>query len=267
MGGRFSEDRVQNPSVFRAEWSSKLNNFYYYDKELVVEGSTETGGNVIIPMPVRFVVLDKMVSVRGYNEEQKGSFYSNMIGPFDTKKKNLIVKCKGKTVIEGLYADIKETKALKGAKFCTEIFVMFYNEKKEPIIVTFSLYGTAQSSFRDFEQGCKEEKNKSGLLIKIAQSKHDIYKCAIEVKKSVVLVKGNKDYNSPVFTAIATSTASEESAKQLYVELQDYFVALLKRGSNKPDEEQEHNNNIPTTTSQGSMHHPNNEGEDDDLPF
>lgn len=204
MSRSLQTDTPKNPAIFFAKWSSDNKCFQYYKKS---EKEGEKGENVDIKLPVKFLVLDILSTIKGYNDNLNSGFYSNEVK--DLSKEELVVKCGTGEFKRGLYKDIKDFLAAAGGKFCASIYGA-YKQGKEMSIVNFQIYGAALGQWIEFTKN------------------NNVYKCAIEVADSVEGKKGRTIYNMPVFRAINTTQESDEKAKELDKQLQEYLTAYFK---------------------------------------
>lgn len=189
---RSNNENKVSPSQRNFEWAGNKGVFKYYNKE---DGNTE------IPLPFKFIILDRLFCIRGFSDADNSGFWSNDVKDL---AEPFTVRTKKGVEARGLYADIKGEIIPKGAKFATKLYIGYY-DKKVLKIGTLTIFGTAQGAFIDFGKG------------------KDIYKGAIEVKTSTEGKKGTNVFQSPDFEVIELSKASEEKAKELDVIVQAYL--------------------------------------------
>lgn len=240
---RSQNDTIVSPVRKTFEWSSELGAFKYYDRN-----STEENKNVEQPLPFRFMVLDKLTTIKGFSDADKSGFWSNEVK--DTRTQKLYVRTKKGLTAEGLYAEIKDKIVAQGARYATQLYVAYY-EEKELTIGCVTLVGAANSAFIDF------------------QKDNNIFKGAIEVKDFTAAKKGATKYKIPNFTKIEVSEAAENKSIELDKEVQLYLSAMLQKYNQPPAETRKpendngntviHADEIPTLTQ------PTNDNSD--LPF
>lgn len=200
---RSTNQSITNPARFFMEWSSTDKAFRYWKK-----GEEKgQGENIIVPMPIRFLVLDTLNTVRGFIKSQELSCYSNEVR--DIKKDELVVKTKKGIMAKGLYNDIITDGNLTGIRFCKSVYCMM-RENDDFFIANFQLTGTALGQWIDF---CKTTK---------------ILQDAVEIASIEDGKNGSVIYTKPVFTKIPVSAETDEQAKKLDIELQQYLTAYFK---------------------------------------
>lgn len=199
---RSHNDNIVSPAKKTFEWSSEAGQFKYYDKQ--------EKKNHEVPLPFRFLILDKLTTIRGYSDADSSGFWSNEIK--DTRKQKLTVRTKKGVDAEGLYADIKDRLAAIGAKYATQLYIA-YHEEKELTIGCLTLVGASNSAFIDF--------SKTG----------DVYKGAIEVKDYTDAKKGATKYKVPNFKKIEVSDETDSAAKELDKQVQIYLTQMFERNN------------------------------------
>lgn len=209
--------------------------FSYYDatkKEEPCKGQME------LNLPVTFLVLDILHTIKGYNESAKAGFYSNEIRGDMWKTHPFKVRCGKDDFTEGLYAEIKDEVKGAGGKYCQSVYALM-KEEGVWVINNFQFTGTARDSWMEF---CK---------------KNDIEKCAVTVKTWTVGEKGNNKFNVPVFEAVPVSKDTDDIAIAEDREiLQPYFKSYFeKQGTPQKEEKPEYASSAEDITP------------DDDLPY
>ena len=136
-----------------------------------------------------------------------------MIEVKDLKKQELVVKTfKGTEIASGLYANIKDKVAAKGGKFCTSVYIGYF-EGKEMVIANLQIHGASLGGWIDYGK------------------KQSFYKGAITVKSMLEGKKGKTVYQMPVFEPKEISPASEEKAVALDALLQDYLKTYFEQNN------------------------------------
>ena len=175
--------------------------FVYYDRE--------KKENIEVPLPITFFVLDILHTVKGFNEEEGQGFYSNEIRGANFKTDTLKVRLGKHDEAEGLYADIMPGLKSKGAKYCQSVYVLM-KEDKEWVINNIQIMGAAVAPWVDF---CKNA---------------NVMKCAVTVKEWKEEEKGTNSFNAPVFHALPVSADTDQIAKDMDKELQEYLDKYFK---------------------------------------
>lgn len=243
---RSTNQSITNPARFFMEWSSTDKAFRYWKK-----GEEKgQGENIIVPMPIRFLVLDTLNTIRGYIKSQESSCYANEVR--DIKKDEFVVKTKKGVIAKGLYDDIITDGNLTGMKFCKSVYCMM-RENDDFFIANFQLTGTALGQWIDF---CKTTK---------------ILQDAVEIASTEEGKNGAVTYTKPVFTKIPVSKETDEAAKKLDIELQQYLSAYFKARKEIVDDEvveqkiqEEEKQEVITRSEQPEKFTPNPE---EPLPF
>ena len=236
---RSNSTELQSPAKKQFEWNGDKGGFKTYNRE--------TKENEKVPLPFRFLVLDKLSTIKGYSDHHKAAFWANEVR--STKKDILSVYSKGGLQAEGFYKDIIGT--MTGAKYCQVVYIAFY-EGKEMSIGKINLVGTALSAWIDF---CKAENPEKG---------------AIEVAEMVEGKKGKTVYQTPVFKKITVSEEADKIALGLDVELQAYLAKYLSSHNDQKEpveaEAQKSNATVEDYKNLGSKNEVAPESTDD-LPF
>lgn len=192
---------LKNPAAQFFKWLGSGGQLSWWDKE--------AKENVNVPLPFQFMILDKLVTIAGYSDEDKSGIWSNEIR--NTRDEILTVRTKNGIKREGLYGDVK---SVTGAKFCQSVYIAYYDENKQLTIGNLKLWGCAVSSWIEFAKG------------------KDIYKGAIGITGSTEGKKGATTYFSPVFEQKENvSPDANIKAMELDGVLQEYLNSyFLMRG-------------------------------------
>ncbi len=196
-------EKAINPAKKWFEWAAKKNTFYYYDKDAVnPSDSTTKGIDINVPFPFKFVVLDTLHTMKGYNKPKKEGYWANEIR--DTKKEPFKIMSKNGVEAQGLYENVKGK--VVGCKYYKSIYIGFFNENKEITIGNIKLSGTAMSDFMEFEKG---KKITEGCII---------------IKYSRKIEDGDDIYYSPIFEQGKISPETDAKAIELDKVLQEYLT-------------------------------------------
>lgn len=145
------------PATKYIEWASEDNCFRYYEKK---EGQ-EKGANVLLQLPVRFVVLDVYSTVKGYSDSESSGIYANEVK--NTTQEMLEVKTfSGKVITKGFYKDVKDVIANAGGKFTTSVYAM--DEAGE--IINFQLKGISLKMWMEFTKSAGKRLSDEWVAVK-----------------------------------------------------------------------------------------------------
>lgn len=219
------QENQKNPVVKRLRWHGEIDHdpnhqvnrkcFSYYDKD---QKDSPNKGQVEVPLPITFIVLDTLHTVRGYSEKEKAGFFANEIPENGFKTHPLKVYLGDKVEAEGLYKDIKEPLKGKGAKYCQSVYVAM-KENGKLVINNLQLWGAAIGPWVEF------------------RSKNNLDKIAVTVKTFTEGQQGRTHYNMPFFEAIPVIPETDEQAKELDRELQAYLKGYFERQNQEQSKE------------------------------
>lgn len=199
---RSEQQDLKNPAKVFLQWNGQEGGFTYFDKN-----KGEKGEKVRVELPIEFMVLDTLATIRGYNDKEQSGFWSNEVR--DTQKDVLVVRTKKGVAAKGLYSEIIGNKACSGAKFCQSVYVVM-NFGGEMVIANIQMMGAALSSWIDFVKANK------------------IYQGAVCVKGMKEGKKGVTKYQIPVFEIKEVSKEDNEKAKEMDRQLQVYLLSYFK---------------------------------------
>lgn len=185
---------IESPVKKYLSWSSNDKCFKYYDKE--------QGKDVLVKLPLTFVHLDELATIKGWHEASESGIYSNEVR--STRLEELNVRSfKGGEIIKGIYQDIKLRVQGAGGIFHTSIYVYLNGE-----IVNLSFKGAALMGWSDFAK-----ENRKSFLGN-----------TIEILTSAEGKKGAVKFSTPVFTLGKPIALSEnEKAEDAYGALKSYL--------------------------------------------
>src|ERR1035437_5829315 len=166
---------LPNPATKFLRWSSDDKSFNYWDKS-----QGDNGKKIDVPLPLRFMVLDTLSTIKGYNDDLKTGYWSNEIKNF--KDDVLTVRTKKGVAGRGTYAEIKATLFPQGAQYCQSVYIGLRDANGKMQIANLQLTGAAVSSWIDF---CSKNRK--------------IYGVAIEVAATEEGKKGKVTFHKPVF--------------------------------------------------------------------
>lgn len=210
-------DTISNPTTKFIEFNGQKGVFSYFDKEAdnpdynaddpKLKLNREKGVRVELDLPLEFIVLDELATIKGYNDLNQTGIYSNEV--HNTTEEELVVKTfKPKQVLcKGLYEDIKLEVNSQGGKYHRSLYAYMKGE-----LVNFSFKGAALSAW--FE---KDFKKAIGQVVQIPEE--------LETGK-----KGSITYQIPKFIKIgpAKDHPEFEQALEKDKQLQDYLKQYKK---------------------------------------
>jgi hypothetical protein len=190
-----------NPSTKFIEWKSNDKGFSYYDKE--------TKENVAIPLPFKFLVLDELHTIKGWNDASSSQINSNEV-KFISRDEMVVKPFKGNEIAKGLYKDIKEKIKAAGGHYVKSVYCML----EDGSIANLQLKGAACQSYGDFT--AKTRSRLTDEWVVVAK--------AIEGKKGAV------KYTTPGFAFEKSLSDSEaDLADEAFNILEAYLKTYLTK--------------------------------------
>jgi len=190
-----------NPSTKFIDWKSNDKCFSYYDRE--------TSTNILIPLPFKFLVLDELHTVKGWNDASQSQINSNEV-KWISKDIMTVKPFKGNEIAKGLYKDIKEKVKAAGAHYVKSVYCML----EDGSIANLQLKGAACQSYGDFTQ-----KTRSRLS--------DEW---VEVSNFVEGKKGAVKYTTPDFKfSNSISDSDSDLADEAFNTLEAYLKTYLSK--------------------------------------
>lgn len=193
---RFGEQTVKNPATKFYKWSGGEGKFQYWDGEQ----------NVDVDLPITFLVLDVLSTIKGWSEEAQSGIWANEVRRTGTEK--FVVRTKAGILAEGYYKDIKDHVKAKGGKFTQSVYAAVKGVDGLEL-VNFQFKGSALSPWIDF------------------QNAKGVYMGAVCVSEAVEGKKGATTFYSPVFTQKSVSDETNEASRELHDRLQEYLKHYL----------------------------------------
>lgn len=201
--------RTVNPAKRFYSWVGLNGNFEYYDKEKKEK--------IEVPLPFTFLPISRAITLKGYNDDTKTSYWSNEVKDINTDKfKVQSVNGTGttkviRTVAFGLYKDIKPTLDALKISYIESLYIGVKNASKGLDLCNFQIKGSAIKSWFEF---CTDNK---------------VWSIAVQVKGVTDKKKGSVKYKEPIYTAISkiTKEMNDEAIelnKELDVYLDEYFA-------------------------------------------
>ena len=190
-----------NPATKFLDWKSNDKSFEYYDKEAQKK--------VQVPLPFKFLVLDELYTIKGWNDASSSSIFSNEV-KYISKEPMTVKPFKGNEIAKGLYKDIKDKVVAAGGHYTKSIYIMLESGE----LANLQLKGSAVQKWGDFTQ----------------KTRNRLADEWITVSKALEGKKGAVKFFTPEF-GFAKSLSSEESiqADDCYNVLENYLKSYLTK--------------------------------------
>ncbi len=204
------DDRLTNPAKHFIQLKNGA--LSYYDKE--------TGGNVDVPTPLRFVVLDTLATVKGWSGAEDTGIWANEVKKVGEQSLN--VRTKNGLIASGLWKDIKDQVVADGGKFHSSIYIAAKGRDGLEM-QCLTLKGAALNAWINFSKTTNLKQNAITLS---------------EWKTEGKAVK----YQVPVFTAESMTDEEKTEAVKLATELKVYHDQYFNYNPdehNKPSDRKE----------------------------
>jgi len=188
-----------NPATKFIDWKSNDKCFSYYDKE--------EQKNVLIPLPFKFLVLDELHTIKGWNDATSSAIYSNEV-KFISKEVMNVKPFKGNEIAKGLYKDIKEKIVAAGGHYVKSVYIML----EDGTLANLQLKGSAVQKWGEFTQKTRNRLPDEWVQVSTA----------LEGKKGAV------KFNTPEFTFFKSLSEDEANlADEAFNTLETYLKAYL----------------------------------------
>lgn len=194
-----TQDRPTNPAKFFMK--VKGGAVSYYDKE--------KGENVNVPVPLEFVVLDQLATVKGWSDADNSGFWSNEVKSAGTDA--LTVRTSSGVKATGIWKDIKNEPSVAGAKFNASVYIA-HKSGKGLVISNIAFERSSLNAWIEFIQANK------GVM----KGKNKVVLSGFDDAK-----KGAVNYQTPHFEISDITDDELEVAKDLDKELQGYLGEYL----------------------------------------
>jgi hypothetical protein len=190
-----------NPATKFIEWKSNDKCFNYYDKE--------AQKNVEIPLPFKFLVLDELHTIKGWNDASSSNIYSNEV-KFISKEVMTVKPFKGNEIAKGYYKDIKDKVVAAGGHYTKSIYVML----EDGSLANISLKGSGVQKWGDFTQKTRNRLADEWVIVASAEDGK----------------KGAVKFSTPSFS-FANSISDEEAnmADEAFNILESYLKTYLAK--------------------------------------
>lgn len=200
-----------NPATKFIEWKSNDKCFNYYDKD--------AQKNVEIPLPFKFLVLDELHCIKGWNDASSSSIYSNEV-KFISKEVMTVKPFKGNEIAKGYYKDIKDKVVAAGGHYTKSIYVML----EDGSLANLQLKGSGVQKWGDFTQKTRNRLADEWVIVAKAEDGK----------------KGAVKFSTPSFS-FAKSINEEEAnmADEAFNILESYLKTYLAKAEPAIVEEEE----------------------------
>jgi len=188
-----------NPATKFIEWKSNDKCFNYYDKD--------AQKNVEIPLPFKFLVLDELHTIKGWNDASGSNIFSNEV-KYISKDIMTVKPFKGNEIAKGIYKDIKDKIVAAGGHYTKSIYIML----EDGTMANLQLKGSAVQAWGEFTQ-----KTRSRLA--------DEW---VSVKTTKDGKKGAVKFSVPEFTFDGSLTDEQNNqADEVFNVLESYLKTYL----------------------------------------
>jgi hypothetical protein len=206
-----TEERAKNPATMFLEWKSSLKSFVFYDKD--------KKENVTIPTDTKFIVLDQLSTVTGFDDTYGTGYWSNEVRYVGNEELAVCVwdtKSNGKRVLaKGLWKDIKGS---VGAKYAKSIYCMAKIDG-EYKLVNLKVSGASLTAWIKFVEEAGGDSALYGETV-------------VGIKEIATGKKGAVTYHYPIFHVASKKLTQEamEQAADMDKRLQAYLDAYIEHG-------------------------------------
>jgi hypothetical protein len=190
-----------NPSTKFFDWKSSDKCFSYYDKE--------EQKNIQVPLPFKFLVLDELHAIKGWNDATSSGIFSNEV-KFISKETMTVKPFKGNEIAKGLYKDIKEKVQSAGGHYVKSIYIML----EDGTLANLQLKGSAVQEWGLFTQKTRQRLPDEWIVVDSAKDGK----------------KGAVKFSMPEFKFERSLSESEsEQADECFNTLESYLKTYLAK--------------------------------------
>jgi hypothetical protein len=191
----------KNPATKFLDWKSDQKGFSYYDKGL--------GKNVEVPLPFKFVFLDELSTVKGWNDASSSGIFSNEV-KYLSKEPMTVKAFKGGEIAKGLYNEIKERVKNAGGHYSKSIYIM----TEDGALANIQLKGSATQQWGEF----------------VKANRQSITRTWVNVATATESKKGKVVFSVPNFTIGADiEDLDAKDADNKFDELEAYLKTYLAK--------------------------------------
>lgn len=141
-----------NPASKFLDWKSNDKCFEYYDKE--------EQKKVQVSLPFKFLVLDELHTIKGWNDASSSNIFSNEV-KYISKEPMTVKPFKGNEIAKGLYKDIKDKVVAAGGHYTKSIYIMLESGE----LANLQLKGSAVQKWGDFTQKTRNRLADEWILV------------------------------------------------------------------------------------------------------
>ena len=145
----------KNPATKFLDWKSDQKGFSYYDKGL--------GKNVEVPLPFKFVFLDELSTVKGWNDASSSGIFANEV-KYLSKEPMTVKAFKGGEIAKGLYNEIKERVKNAGGHYSKSVYIML----EDGVLANIQLKGSATQQWGEFVKANRQSITRTWVNVKTA---------------------------------------------------------------------------------------------------
>lgn len=190
-----------NPATKFLDWKSNDKCFEYYDKEKQEK--------VSVALPFKFLVLDELHTIKGWNDASSSGIFSNEV-KFISKEVMTVKPFKGNEIAKGLYKDIKDKIVAAGGHYVKSIYLML----EDGSLANLQLKGSAVQKWGEFTQKTRNRLPDEWVIVK----------SAADGKKGAV------KFSTPEFTFERSITDAEAAqADEAFNILEAYLKTYLAK--------------------------------------
>ena len=202
-------DGPVHPCKLWLQWSSDGSLWKSWDKE--------TSQNKFYdPKSVRFIVLDVLSTVTGFNDKANKGYYSNEVRNL---REPFRLMCGGQLMGTGVWQELKQS--FPDAKFTSSVYAMAKGDEiSDYSLVNLKLSGASLSSWIEF--------------VRQAGGNRALYEnIVVGVPEIGTDKKGKVEYSYPIFQIQGRTLSDEAAAKadELDISLQHYLENYFNNGS------------------------------------
>jgi hypothetical protein len=190
-----------NPATKFIEWKSNEKCFNYYDKE--------AQKNIAIPLPFKFLTLDELHTIKGWNDASGSNIFSNEV-KYISKDIMTVKPFKGNEIAKGIYKDIKDKIVAAGGHYTKSVYIML----EDGTIANIQLKGSAVQAWGDFTQKTRSRLSDEWVSVKTAKDGK----------------KGTVKFSIPEFTFDGTLNDDQNAqADEVFNQLEAYLKTYLAK--------------------------------------
>jgi hypothetical protein len=207
---------TKNPASKFLDWKSNDKQFAYYDKE--------QSKMIEVKLPLKFVFLDELHTVKGWNDASSSGVYANEV-KFISKEPMTVKAFKGGEIAKGLYNEIKDKAKNAGGHYVKSIYIML----EDGSLANIQLKGSAVQGWGEFVNANKKLLTTSWIVVdKTIEGKKGAVKYTTPsfVIGDVLTVPQSNDADSnfdtlEAYLKIYLTKVEEVDASNILVEVED----------------------------------------------